>query len=114
MLTSRLSRRTWRCTWSPWARGWGACCGLGLAYCACRVGTGVSPLLGWPRGIWELGVAVFGGSAAILILSGLTLPSWRPSLGIAQRRLGRHLAYHHLHPLWTAITTAALEVVLDP
>jgi hypothetical protein len=91
----------------------GAGCGIGLAYCACRVGTGVSPLLGWPRGIWELGVAVFGGSAAVLILIGLTLPSWGPSLGAAPRRLGRHLAYCHLHPLWTAITAAAPEVVLD-
>jgi len=91
----------------------GAGSGTGLAYCACRVGTGVSPLLGWPRGIWELGVAVFGGSAAILILFGLSLPSWGPALGAAQGRLGRHLAYYHLHPLWASVTAAAQEVVLD-
>jgi hypothetical protein len=91
----------------------GAGFGIGLAYCACRVGTGVSPLLGWPRGIWELGVAVFGGSAAILILIGLSLPSWGPALGAAQGRLGRHLAYYHLHPLWAAVTAATPEVVLD-
>jgi len=91
----------------------GAGFGTGLAYCGCRVGTGVSPLLGWPRGIWELGVAVFGGSAAILILIGLSLPSWGPALGAAQERLGWHLAYYHLHPLWAAITAAAPEVVLD-
>jgi hypothetical protein len=87
----------------------GAGFGTALAYCACRVGTGVSPLLGWPRGIWELGVAVFGGTAAILILIGLSLPSWGP----AQGRLGRHLAYYHIHPLWAAVTAAAQEVVLD-
>jgi hypothetical protein len=87
----------------------GAGFGSGLVYCACRAGTGVSPLLGWPRGIWELGVAVFGGSAAILILTGLSLPSWGPALG----RLGRHLDYYHLHPLWAAVTAEAQEVVLD-
>ena len=84
----------------------------GLGYCTCRVGTGISPLLGWPRGIWEMGVAVFGGGAAVLMITGLTIPSWGPSLGAARRRLGRYRAYYRLHPLWAAITRAVPEIVL--
>src|SRR5215471_11947520 len=86
---------------------------LGLGYCACRIGTAVSGLLGLPRGIWELGVALFGGIGGILGIIGLTIPAWGPRLAASRGRLERYHAYYQLYPLWAAVSHAVPEVILS-
>ncbi|GAA2348427.1 MAB_1171c family putative transporter [Dactylosporangium salmoneum] len=88
--------------------------GLGLLYCAVRAATLVEGLLGTDPERLEALVPIFAALGAMLVIVGLTLPSFGPRLSrIAAWHVQRR-AYRQMYPLWEAITVTVPEVVLDP
>ncbi|WP_327002765.1 hypothetical protein OHA72_48015 [Dactylosporangium sp. NBC_01737] len=88
--------------------------GLGLLYCLVRAATLIEGQLGTDPKRLEALVPVFAAFGAMLVIVGLTLPSFGPRLSrIAAWQVQRR-AYRQLYPLWEAITVTVTEVVLDP
>ncbi|MEV8517125.1 MAB_1171c family putative transporter [Dactylosporangium sp. NPDC051484] len=88
--------------------------GLGLLYCAVRAATLVEGLLGTDPKRLEALVPIFAALGAMLVIVGLTLPSFGPRLSrIAAWHVQRR-AFRQMYPLWEAITVTVPEVVLDP
>jgi hypothetical protein len=87
---------------------------LGLLYCAVRAATLIEGQLGTDPERLESLVPIFAALGAMLVIVGLTLPSFGPWLTrIAAWRVQRR-AYRRLYPLWEAIAVTVPEVVLDP
>jgi membrane-associated phospholipid phosphatase len=56
---------------------------------------------------------VLSTSGATLVLFGLTLPAWGPSLASLAGWIRRYLAYQRLRPLWQTVYRATAEIALD-
>jgi hypothetical protein len=88
--------------------------GLGLLYCLVRAATLVEGLLGTDSKRLEALVPLFAALGAMLVIVGLTLPSFGPRLSRVAAWQVQRRAYGRLYPLWEAITVTVPEVVLDP
>lgn len=88
--------------------------GLGLAYCASRLGTLASRQLGLPADVWEVCVPVFGGSGGVLGVLGLSAPSLGPHISAARFWLAQYRAYQRLYPLWAALWREMPDITLTP
>ncbi|GAA4255330.1 MAB_1171c family putative transporter [Dactylosporangium darangshiense] len=88
--------------------------GLGLLYCVVRAVTLVEGLVGTDSKRLEALVPIFAALGAMLVIVGLTLPSFGPRLSrIAAWHVQRR-SYRQMYPLWEAIAVTVPEVVLDP
>jgi hypothetical protein len=108
---ARAAGRVWLSR-GLWLTAIGA--GLGLCYCAIRAATLVEGLLGTDSKRLEAFVPIFAALGAMLVIVGLTLPSFGPRLSrIAAWHVQRR-AYRQMYPLWEAVSVTVPEVVLDP
>jgi len=88
--------------------------GLGLLYCLVRAATLIEGRLGTDPRRLEVLVPIFAACGAMLVIVGLTLPSFGPRLSRIAAWQAQRRAYRQLYPLWEAITVTVTEVVLDP
>ncbi|MBA0126098.1 hypothetical protein H0B56_11155 [Haloechinothrix sp. YIM 98757] len=87
---------------------------LVLAYCVYRLGTLVGSWLGSDMARLETLSRFIAGNGALLIMLGLTLPSWGPLFVHGFDHLRRYARYQRLHPLWLSIVAERHpELVLD-
>ncbi|MFD0821504.1 MAB_1171c family putative transporter, partial [Micromonospora zhanjiangensis] len=114
---ARLCWRFARVAARPWLRrglrvtAMGAV--FGLAYCASKAGYLVGYRLGaHPAGEQRV-AAVLVTISALLMIVGLTLPAWGPAVDLALTWSRRQVAWRRLGPLWTAVTAAQPQLVLD-
>ncbi|MGI5247360.1 MAB_1171c family putative transporter [Dactylosporangium sp. CA-139066] len=88
--------------------------GLGLLYCLVRAATLIEGQLGGDPRRLEALVPVFAALGAMLVIVGLTLPSFGPRLSRIGAWHAQRRAYRRMYPLWEAVTVTVPEVVLDP
>ncbi|WP_432835285.1 MAB_1171c family putative transporter [Dactylosporangium sp. CA-092794] len=88
--------------------------GLGLLYCVVRAATLVEGRLGTDPKRLEALVPIFAALGAMLVIVGLTLPSFGPRLSRVAAWHAQRRAYRRMYPLWEAVTVTVPEVVLDP
>jgi hypothetical protein len=84
---------------------------LGLVYCLLRGADVAGAAAGVDVSLWEAGIPLSASLGALLVIAGLTMPTWAPRMsGVAYRQR----LHRQLHPLWTALVEAVPEVRLSP
>ncbi|SNR52443.1 hypothetical protein SAMN06265360_108164 [Haloechinothrix alba] len=87
---------------------------LVLAYCVYRLGTLVGAWFGRDTAYPETLLRLIAGSGALLIMLGLTLPSWGPRFVHGIDHLRRYARYRRLRSLWQSIVAGRHpELVLE-
>jgi len=115
-----LARLCWRfslVTPRPWlARGLrltAAGAAASLVYCASKTGY----LLAYRSGHQPPGEPLIAAAlvtvGALLMIAGLTLPTWGPGVDTVVAWVGRYRAWRRLGPLWRAVTATQPHLVLD-
>lgn len=61
---------------------------------------------------WELVVPVCTGTGILLVVAGLTMPSWGPRVSALRGWMASYRAYAQLRPLWAALYRAMPEIAL--
>lgn len=78
----------------------------------------LSVLIVKPLGIdplkWEILVPFCTGTGVLLIVSGLTMPSWGPCLSAMLDWVKDYRTHRKLYPLWCALRQAIPEIALHP
>ena len=87
---------------------------IGLVYCAAR-GLGiVGVVAGWDVRRWEWMVPLSSSTGALLVIIGLTLPTWSPRLAALTGLSHQARLLRQLDPLWSALAVAVPTVRLGP
>lgn len=63
---------------------------------------------------WEILVPICTGSGILLIVSGLTMPSWGPRLSLLKNWVNDYRSYRELYPLWYVLHQSIPEIALHP
>lgn len=84
-----------------------------VAYSLVRLADIVCAQLGFALPHFESVATLCGALGAVLIMTGLTLPSWAARSAVAGRLLRRRRAYLQMQPLWRELVQAAPGIVLE-
>ncbi|MEV4760536.1 MAB_1171c family putative transporter [Micromonospora sp. NPDC049559] len=114
---ARLCWRFARVSPRPWLRRGLRVTALGatfaLCYCASKAGYLVAYRFGHAPGGEARVAAVLVTVASLLMIVGLTLPTWGPALETTLTWVERQRAWYRLRPLWRDVTAAQPHLVLD-
>lgn len=114
----RLAWRYGPSTRDPWLRrglyltaaGAGCC----VVYCLNRLSAVVAAYLGGNALRWEVITPLADGVGILLIVTGLTIPSWGPRCADLVAWCRDYRDYQTLRPLWLDLCRAAPEIALHP
>jgi hypothetical protein len=84
-----------------------------LAYSLVRLTDIVCAHLGFALPHFENVATLCGALGAVLIMTGLTFPSWAARSAALARRRRRRRAYRQMKPLWQELVRAAPDIVLE-
>lgn len=113
----RLCRRYAKLTTRGWLRrglataSTGAA--IGLLYTVTRATDIVAARAGVDLYRWENVAELGAGLGALLVMLGLTVPSWGPRISVLTQRVRRLLAYVRLRPLWSRFYALDPSIAFD-
>jgi hypothetical protein len=63
---------------------------------------------------WEILVPACTGTGILLIVAGLTMPSWGPQVAALRAWAADYRSYRELYPLWSTLCESVPEIALHP
>lgn len=85
-----------------------------LIFCVSRAFDVIAVPLGVDRLKWEIIPMLSTVIGAVLLVAGLTMPSWGPKLSGCLTWMRDYSAYQRLRPLWIVLYRADPEIALEP